>query len=138
MVAKRFEDLIAWQLAFKLQEEVFAYTATGAAWGDVKHRDQIRDAARSATRNTAEGFGRFRPKEFARFLDIAHGSLDETKNHLHDAYQRKYISTQKYQELLRLAYRALKANVRLGQYLRGCSVPTIQHSARRRRTRSNP
>jgi len=79
MVAKRFDDLICWQLAFKLQEEVFAYTATGPAWRDVEHREQIRSASRSVTRNTAEGFGRFRPKEFARFSRLRTGRSTKRK-----------------------------------------------------------
>jgi four helix bundle protein len=79
VVVRRIEDLIAWQLAFELEREIFAFTAKGAAWRDIKYREQIRDSSASAVRNTAEGFGRFRPTEFARFLEIAHGSLDETK-----------------------------------------------------------
>jgi 23S rRNA-intervening sequence protein len=44
----------------------------------------IKSANRSdpPKRNTSEGFGRYHPKEFARFLRIAAGSLQETKNHL--------------------------------------------------------
>src|SRR4029077_17728705 len=117
---RRFEDLVAWQLAFSLQQEVFAFTAIGPVWHDVKYREQIRDSSASATRNTAEGFGRFRPKDFARFLEIAHGSLDETKSHLNDGLQRSYLSSVEHQRLVRLAVRALSANARLGQYLRGC------------------
>jgi four helix bundle protein len=33
---------------------------------DLKFCDQIRDSARSSTRNIAEGFGRFEPAEFRR------------------------------------------------------------------------
>ena len=116
-----FEDLIAWQLAFELQREVFAFTATGVVWRDLKYREQIRDSSASATRNTAEGFGRFRPTEFARFLEIAHGSLDETKNHLHDASGRGYLSQGEHDRLVRLAIRALAANARLMKYLHTCS-----------------
>ena len=120
MIARRFEDLIAWQLAFELQQEVFPFTAIGSVWHDDKYREQIRDSSASATRNTAEGFGRFRPRDFARFLEIAHGSLDETKSHLHDGHHRQYLFTVKYEELLRLNYRALAANTRLLRYLKSC------------------
>jgi four helix bundle protein len=84
MGVRRFEDLIAWQLAFQLQEEVFAFAASGPAARDVKYCDQIRESSRSATRNTAGGFGRYRPREFGHFLRIAGASLHETKNHLLD------------------------------------------------------
>jgi four helix bundle protein len=118
--ARRVEDLIAWQLAFELQREVFAFTAKGAAWRDVKYREQVRDSSASATRNTAEGYGRFRPTEFARFLEIAHGSLDETKSHLHDGHARGYLPSTEHARLMRLVIRALAANVRLMKYLHSC------------------
>jgi four helix bundle protein len=65
----RFEDLVVWQRADELRREVLEFTSTGPPSRDFKFRDQIRDAASSAARNTAEGFGRFRPLEFARFLE---------------------------------------------------------------------
>ncbi len=123
MGVRRVEDLVVWQLAFDLQREVFAFTAIGAAWRDVKFREQIRDASASATRNTAEGFGRFRPKEFARFLEIAHGSLDETKDGLHIGHSRALslgLRTRPPDLLARQT--ALAANAALGQYLRSCSA----------------
>ena len=97
----RYEDIVAWQLAYELPREVFSITAIGPASKDFKFRDQIRDSSASATRNIAEGFGRFRPAEFARFLDFARGSLTET--------------------LSRLAGRAAKTTTRLMLYLQSCS-----------------
>jgi four helix bundle protein len=118
MGVRRFEDLIAWQLAFQLQREVFAFTATGPAWRDVRYREQIRDASASATRNTAEGFGRFRPRDFARFLEIAHASLDETRNHLHDGYARGYLVPAGHDRLVHLSIRALAATFRTSRTFR--------------------
>src|SRR5262245_53739003 len=68
MGAWRFQDLVAWQLAWKLQQEIFAFTAMSPTSRDVKYCNQIRDSSRSTCRNTAEGFGRFYPREFIRFL----------------------------------------------------------------------
>jgi four helix bundle protein len=123
MRVDRFEDLIAWQLADQLKTEVFAFTALPPASKDFKYCDQIRDSIRSATRNTAEGFGRYYPKEFARFLRIAAGSLQETKNHLNDGLQQQYLSTEHHLRLKRLCLRAMKANVRLIGYLRHAIAP---------------
>ncbi len=80
-----FRQLVAWKLAQALDDEVRAFTATGPASRDFKFRDQIHDSSGSAPSNIAEGFGRFRPREFADFLRIARGSLVETQQHLEKA-----------------------------------------------------
>jgi hypothetical protein len=59
-VAKRYQDLVCWQLADELEKLVIELTETGPASRDFKLRDQIRDSSSSAIRNMAEGFGRFR------------------------------------------------------------------------------
>jgi hypothetical protein len=43
-VAKRYEDLVCWQLANELEQLVFELTATGPAARDFKLHDQIRDS----------------------------------------------------------------------------------------------
>jgi len=123
MGVKRFEDLYAWQRARDLEIEVFAFTATLPASRDGKYCDQIRESSRSATRNTAEGFGRYYPKEFSRFLRIAAASLHETMSHLHHALDRGYLTSADHLRLSRLAKRAIKANLGLRKYLARCSPP---------------
>src|SRR5687767_3368138 len=76
---REFRDLVAWQLAHELKCEVFAFTATGPAVRDFRYRDDIRGSSASAAANISEGFGRFGPREFARFLSIAKASLQETQ-----------------------------------------------------------
>jgi len=120
---RRFEDLIAWQLAHELQEEIFAFTSRAPVNKDVNFCNQIRDSSRSAVRNIAEGFGRYYAKEFARFLRIAIGSLHETKSHLLDGKDRRYLSDSEHVRLLRLTLRALKASSRLLAYLRRSKSP---------------
>jgi four helix bundle protein len=122
-VARRFEDLIAWQLAHELQQEVFAFTDRFPTAQDVKFCNQIRESARSTTRNTAEGFGRYFPKEFWRFLRIAAASLHETKNHLHDARDRGFLSDTQHEHLVRLTIRAIAANISLQRYLAHSKAP---------------
>jgi four helix bundle protein len=123
MGVRRFEDLVTWQLAYELQQEVFAFTAILPAARDFKYCDQIRESTRSATRNTAEGFGRYDPKEFIRFLRIASGSLHETKSRLLDGLDRGYLTASKHEQLVRLLLRGFKANVRLQAYLRNTNAP---------------
>ena len=114
----RYEDLSAWQLSYELQREVFAVTATGPVARDFRFCDQIRDASASATRNITEGFGRFRPLEFARFLEIARGSITETHHHLRDGRDRGYFTEADQARLSLLAGRAAIATTRLLRYLR--------------------
>jgi four helix bundle protein len=123
MGVDRFEDLIAWQLADELQTEIIEFTSHLPASRDYEYCNQIRDSIRSAKRNTSEGFGRYYPKEFARFLRIAAGSLQETKNHLQDGLKHRYLPADHHERLKRLCLRAMKANVRLIAYLRGADPP---------------
>jgi four helix bundle protein len=70
-VARRYEELEVWQIADELKLEVYVLIATGPASRDFGFRDQIRDSAASTTKNISEGFGRFRPAEFARLMEFA-------------------------------------------------------------------
>ena len=113
MGVRDFRELIAWQLSYELKCEVLAFTATGPASKDFKYRDQIEDSSASAPRNIAEGFGRFRPADFARFLEIARASLKETQNHLVDGRDRRYLQNALYSRLQNLARAALKSTTNL-------------------------
>jgi len=113
----RFEDLIAWQLAVQLEQLVDRYRERPAIKRDFKFHDQIKDAAESAPRNIAEGFGRYHHPEFSRFARIARGSEEEVMNHLRAAMRKKYISEVECDEGLHAARKALKAVNGLIRYL---------------------
>ena len=129
MGVRKFEDLVVWQLSWKLQQDVFAFTATKPASLDRDFCNQIRDSSRSAPRNIAEGFARYYPKEFIRFLRIAVGSLQETRNHLLDAHDRGYLPKPELDRLVRLSLRAFKAATRLIAYLQRADPPDPFSSA---------
>jgi four helix bundle protein len=120
MAARRYRDLVCWQLAHQLRLRVYAVTATSQASKDIKYCDQVRESIRSAERNIAEGFGRFRPGEFAKSLAIARGSLIETHNHLCDGADLEYLSDSDHVELCALADRATGAGTQLLLYLQRC------------------
>ncbi len=119
-VAQRYEELDAWKLCAALRDEVFRLTQSGPVTGDSKFREQIRDSSSSAPRNIAEGFGRFKPRQFAYFVRIARGSLAETRNHLQDGYGRGYFSDDDARRLLALHKRASKVTTRFLAYLDSC------------------
>jgi four helix bundle protein len=108
-----FRELVCWQLSYALKCEVDAFTSTGPASRDFKYRDQIKDSSSSSPRNIAEGFGRFRPGDFARFLEIARASLDETRNSLIDGRDRGYLANPLYSRLQNLTRAARKSTTNL-------------------------
>ncbi len=120
MIAKKFEDLVVWQLSVELRDDIVRLTEHGRVARDFKFRTQIRESARSAPRNTAEGFGHFNPKPFARYMRIALGSLNETRNHLKEGLDLKYFTESDANRLLKLCRRASIAATRLIRYLDSC------------------
>ena len=118
MIAKRYEDLDAWQIADELKREVYALVKTGPASQDFKFRDQIRDSAASNSKNIAEGFGRFRPAAFAQFMEFAVSSAMETKDSLKDGIDRGYFTPEQAAPTLKLAERSIQCSTKLIVYLK--------------------
>lgn len=54
--ARRYEELVAWQLANELKRKVYALVDQSSARDDRRFCEQIKDSAASAPRNLAEGF----------------------------------------------------------------------------------
>ncbi len=118
MGANHYQDIVAWQLASRLNRAVFEATARGPSSRDLRFCYQIRGASSSVSANIAEGFCRYTHKEFARFLTIARGSLGETQNHLEDGRDRGYFTDADFEELWTLSVRAMGATTSLLLYLR--------------------
>jgi four helix bundle protein len=113
MALNDFQQLLCWQLSHELKCEVLAFTATPPASRDFDFCDQIRNSAAAAPRDIAEGFGRMRPREFARYLEFALGSLSETKASLIDARDRKYLPEPVASRLINLSAAAIRVTKRL-------------------------
>jgi len=120
MVARRFEELVVWQLARELERRVYAFTDESAVAKDFDYCSQIRRSSSSSPRNIAEGFGRYLPGDFCKFLRNALGSLAETRDHLDAGLERRYLTHNAHHELQTLANRATGAGVRLAKYLDSC------------------
>jgi four helix bundle protein len=64
---------------------------------DFSLRDQIRRASVSIMANIAEGFGCRSKKEFANFLNMAHGSAAEVQCHLYVALDQNYFKQEDFE-----------------------------------------
>src|SRR3954471_15009956 len=117
--ARHFRELACWQLSYELKLGIYRVSDHPEVKRDFRFYADFRDAAASAPRNIAEGFGRRSHADFARFLDIARGSLSETQNHLQDAVDRGYLDAQECARLNSISERAAAATARLQRYLRG-------------------
>ena len=92
MGVDHFSKLICWQLARDLQREVFKITSRTTFNRDLELRDQLRDAASSARRNIAEGFGRRTHRDIANFFNVSLTSINEVEDELGEAVDDGYVT----------------------------------------------
>ena len=86
-----FRQFDSWRKAKDLVVEVYRETAHFPSTEQFGLTSQIRRAAVSVSANIAEGSGRTSDKDFARFLDMALGSVAETRSHLILAQELGYL-----------------------------------------------
>jgi four helix bundle protein len=79
---RSFRDLVAWQKAMQLCQEVYATSKGHPADERFGLTAQMRRAAVSVPSNIAEGYGRQRKQDYLRFLNIALGSLCELETQM--------------------------------------------------------
>lgn len=92
-----FKDLIVWQKSSQLfinidnDVKLFPKNITAKVI-----EEQIIRSSSSISANIAEGFGRYKGKEFIRFLLISRGSTTETQDWLIKAFKLGFIDELKY------------------------------------------
>jgi four helix bundle protein len=91
-VGLSYQDLVAWQKAMNLVEEIYKTTRNFPKDELYGLTSQLRRAAVSIPSNIAEGQGRLTPGEFRQFLGHARGSLLETETQVLMAGRLNYIS----------------------------------------------
>ncbi|NES97043.1 MAG: four helix bundle protein [Desertifilum sp. SIO1I2] len=96
---EKFEDLIAWQKARLLTQEIYQTTRQGEFSRDFGLTGQMQRASVSIMSNIAEGFERRRPSEFLYFLSIAKSSCAEVRSQLYIALDVGYISQNQFNQL---------------------------------------
>jgi four helix bundle protein len=97
---QRFEEILAWQSARRLVQEIYSVTRTDRLMGDRALRDQLQRAAVSTMSNIAEGFERQTSKDFLHFLAIARGSNAEVCSLLYVALDIGYVDEVVFQKLM--------------------------------------
>ena len=88
-----FTELEVWKKSRILKNEIFELTKSFPSEEKFRLSDQIIRSSRGINATIAEGHGRFTYKDQLHFCIMARGSLSETYNHLLDALDVKYIST---------------------------------------------
>ena len=92
-VVKSYRDLLVWQKAMDFAEHVYLVQKTFPAEERFGLCDQLRRAVVSIPSNIAEGRGRDSAKDFAHFLMIARGSLNEVATQLELAVRLGYMTS---------------------------------------------
>lgn len=87
-----FEKLEVWRKAIEFADEVYAITVAFPDDERFGLTSQMRRAAVSASSNLAEGSSRASRKDFARFVEIATGSLFEIVSQCFIARRRGYLT----------------------------------------------
>ena len=118
----RLEEIQVWQKARQLTREIYDATANGKFSTDYGLRNQIQRASVSIMANIAEGFGRRSDKEFANFLNMAHGSAAEVQSHLYVALDLNYINRPIFDQLNGLIDEVSRMTLVLAQHLRKSKI----------------
>jgi len=135
---KDFREIAAWEHSQAAKIRIYKLLERPAFTRDFKLHGQLRESARSAPANIAEGFGRFGNKEFARFARIAKGSLHESINHLIDARDSRYITDDELSIEEHHLKKAIHALTGLIRHLETTKEPERDESSRSRQLKPEP
>src|SRR5690606_885601 len=94
-----FEDLVAWQKARVLCQEIYQLSRTPPLSRDWPLRNQMCRAAISVMSNIAEGWDRPTSADTANFLAIAKASAAELRSQLFVALDIGYIDKNQFAEI---------------------------------------
>ena len=103
-----FEKLDVWKKSIEFADRVYQLTATFPADERFDLVSQLRRATVSISSNIAEGSCRSSRKDFARFVEVAYGSLMETVSQMHIAHRQKMTTESQLHEFCSLAEQLAK------------------------------
>jgi four helix bundle protein len=94
-----FEKLEVWQKAIVFADTVYAVTKSFPADERFGLTNQMRRAAVSISSNLAEGASRISKQDFARFIEIATGSVFEVVSQSFIGHRQGFLSETDFQTL---------------------------------------
>lgn len=100
MKIDRFEDIISWQKARELTNNIYSAFEKSNDFG---FKNQIERASVSIMNNIAEGFERRSNKEFRQYLFIAKGSCGEVRSMLYLAQDLGKIDKKEFNSFYKLS-----------------------------------
>jgi four helix bundle protein len=122
-MAKTHYELDAWQLADDVRRDFYKLTSRPDVKRDFDFCSDTSRAARSACRNLAEGFYRFKHPEAAHLVNVAQSSLGELLDAADEARMKNYLTEVEHQVLHRKTDRAKRVAVGLYKYLSDSPTP---------------
>ena len=111
--ARTFEELAAWRFCREMEDVIMEITESGRVARDEEFRSQIRTAAQKPPPLIAEGFIRYTPREFVRYLRMARGEIAEVQSKLHSAAARRYFSEEQLARACPITKRAMGTTTNL-------------------------
>jgi len=110
--ARQFCDLLVWRKAHQFVLGLYAFTATFPKQETYGLAVQMRRAAVSIAANIAEGFAKRTRPDKARYMNVAEGSLEESRYYQLLARDLGYGSTEGLLTMLEEVSRLLSAYAR--------------------------
>ena len=95
MPKNSYRDLVAWQMAMDLVDEIYRTVLAFPKYETYALSLQMRKAAMSTPCNIAEGHGRFSLRDFRHFLREARASGLELETEITIASRQRYIDVER-------------------------------------------
>jgi four helix bundle protein len=119
-----FEDLIIWQKAQEIAEEVYQLSDENKfIQKDFSLKDQLKSAALSISDNIAEGFEYNNNPDFYRFLRMSKGSCGEIRNKLLFLKRMKFVEAE---IILKLCNEAKQLGNQIGELMKKVKIRILE------------
>ena len=128
MYIRNFQDLNVWQKSHQMVLEIYKVTKHYPAEEKFGLITQIRRSSISVSANIAEGFKKS-TKDFIRYIEIAQGSLEETKYHLILSRDLEYLMPSDFTRIYNLSDDVSKMLFSLNKKLELRLTSAINHSS---------